>query len=111
MVAEYIPCPFPYFPIPYGCWCGITIPFPPLHEEPVDVFDAQCKSHDYCYEEVNAEQGCNLLDNYFWSYEWHLIKGEVLILELLQIVYFLRYYAKFSDCLLQKQCSVPKGHL
>ena len=55
MAVEYIPCSFPYFPIPYGCWCGITIPYPPAHEEPIDQFDAKCKTHDICYEESLAE--------------------------------------------------------
>ena len=55
MAIEYIDCPFPYFPIPYGCWCGVTIPFPPEHDEPIDTFDSLCKTHDYCYEDALAE--------------------------------------------------------
>ena len=47
MAYEYLPC---LFPIPYGCWCGITIPFP-AQNDPIDEYDALCKSHDYCYEE------------------------------------------------------------
>ena len=55
MAAQYMPCPFPYFPIPYGCWCGITIPFPSGHD-PIDTFDEKCKIHDYCYEDaINIE--------------------------------------------------------
>ena len=52
MAISYIPCSFPYFPIPYGCWCGITVPFPPNHDEPIDNFDEKCKVHDYCYEDA-----------------------------------------------------------
>ena len=47
MAYAYLPC---YFPIPYGCWCGITIPFP-AQNDPVDEYDALCKSHDFCYED------------------------------------------------------------
>ena len=55
MAIEYIPCGFPYFPIPYGCWCGITLPYPPAHEEPIDSFDAKCKTHDICYDQSQIE--------------------------------------------------------
>ena len=51
MAVQYMPCPSPYFPIPYGCWCGITIPFPARHD-PIDTFDEKCKIHDYCYEDA-----------------------------------------------------------
>ncbi len=44
MAAAYIPCDFPYFPIPYGCFCGITITLP-VHP-PVDAFDESCMIHD-----------------------------------------------------------------
>jgi hypothetical protein len=44
MAARYINCPFPYFPIPYGCYCGITI-VPPDHP-PIDEYDASCMVHD-----------------------------------------------------------------
>ena len=54
MAVHYIPCDFPVFPIPYGCWCGITVPFPAQHE-PIDYFDEQCKIHDYCYEDAIKE--------------------------------------------------------
>jgi hypothetical protein len=44
MTAAYVPCPIPYFPIPYGCYCGITITPPP--QPPIDVYDQECKDHD-----------------------------------------------------------------
>ena len=59
MAVHYIPCDFPVFPIPYGCWCGITVPFPAKHE-PIDIFDEQCKIHDYCYED--ALNAVNIFD-------------------------------------------------
>ena len=59
MAVHYIPCDFPVFPIPYGCWCGITVPFPAQHE-PIDIFDEQCKIHDYCYED--ALNAVNIFD-------------------------------------------------
>jgi len=76
MAIEYIPCPFPYFPIPYGCWCGVTVPYPPAHEEPIDSFDAKCKTHDICYDE-SLTQGCSLWDNYVWNYKWKIENGEI----------------------------------
>ncbi|XP_023342172.1 phospholipase A2 isoform X2 [Eurytemora carolleeae] len=77
MVAESIDCSFPYFPIPYGCWCGITIPYPPVHEEPVDEFDATCKVHDHCYDDA-VEYGCDWLDEYVWSYDWDFDENNVI---------------------------------
>jgi len=47
MTAAYVPCPFPYFPIPYGCYCGITITPPP--QPPIDIFDQECKDHDQVF--------------------------------------------------------------
>ena len=47
MAYAYLPC---LFPIPYGCWCGITIPFP-AQNDPIDEYDDLCKSHDFCYED------------------------------------------------------------
>eukprot|EP00093_Oithona_nana_P002043 02043.XXX_36226_37015_1 [CDS] Oithona nana genome sequencing. len=70
MAVSYIPCSFPYFPIPYGCWCGISVPFPPKHE-PIDNFDEKCKVHDYCYEDAYP-QGCDILDAYVWDYDWKI---------------------------------------
>ena len=35
--------------------CGITLPYPPAHEEPIDIFDAQCKTHDICYDQALIE--------------------------------------------------------
>ena len=51
--------------------CGITIPYPPLNEVPVDEFDAACKIHDHCYDDA-IESGCNWLDEYVWQYKWHM---------------------------------------
>ena len=77
MAAEHIPCDFPYFPLPYGCWCGITYPFPSPWK-PVDSFDATCKTHDFCYEDANSA-GCGVMDDYVWNYKWHNLEGEVSI--------------------------------
>ena len=70
MAADHIPCDFPYFPIPYGCWCGITLPWPCPYK-PVDDFDDLCKTHDYCYEEAEDSMGCSIWDEYLWLYKWH----------------------------------------
>ena len=44
-------CGFPYFAIPYGCWCGINVAPIPEIPDPVDDFDAACRDHDACYED------------------------------------------------------------
>ena len=68
MAISYIPCSFPYFPIPYGCWCGITVPFPPNHDEPIDNFDEKCKVHDYCYEDAIKEVNIFDFENFLKSH-------------------------------------------
>merc|ERR1711973_369959 len=70
MVVDIIPCQFPYFPIPYGCWCGFT-PNPPPDLPIVDGFDESCKIHDHCYDDAVAN-GCDWLDEYIWDYDWDL---------------------------------------
>ncbi len=67
MMWNVLPC---IFPIPYGCWCGITIPFP-APEDPIDEYDATCKTHDFCYED-GALLNCTSLDEYVWLYSWDL---------------------------------------
>ena len=67
-----LPC---WFPIPYGCWCGISIPFPPP-EDPIDEFDSSCKRHDYCYE-AGALLNCTSFDEYVWLYEWDLVDDKI----------------------------------
>ena len=74
MFREYIPCPFPYFPIPYGCFCGITINKP--DKPPIDEFDATCLVHDECYDEGIVE-GCSVFDEYVWNYDWEMKNGTV----------------------------------
>jgi hypothetical protein len=71
MGAYVLPC---MFPMPYGCWCGITIPFP-AEGDPVDKFDQICKEHDYCYERGPEE--CSFIDEYFWPYSWDLVDEKV----------------------------------
>ena len=75
MAATHIPCDFPYFPIPYGCWCGITLPWPSPYK-PIDDLDEACKSHDWCYEAA-ADEGCSIWDEYVFNYKWHDDNGEV----------------------------------
>eukprot|EP00088_Acartia_fossae_P003897 TRINITY_DN11674_c0_g1_i1.p1 TRINITY_DN11674_c0_g1~~TRINITY_DN11674_c0_g1_i1.p1 ORF type:complete len:150 (-),score=8.71 TRINITY_DN11674_c0_g1_i1:29-478(-) len=70
MVTQIIDCQFPYFPIPYGCWCGFT-PNPPEDLPTVDGFDESCKEHDFCYDDAVAN-GCDWLDEYVWNYDWDL---------------------------------------
>ena len=79
MVNKYMPCTIlgiGYFPIPYGCWCGITENWPPL-SEPIDQFDAACKVHDYCYNNATKELGCTEFDRYGRFYNWHDEDGTV----------------------------------
>ena len=75
MAATHIPCDFPYFPIPYGCWCGITLPWPSPYK-PIDDLDEACKSHDWCYEAA-ADEGCSIWDEYVFNYKWHDDNSEV----------------------------------
>ena len=73
MAKKIVPCPFPYMPVPYGCYCG---PMTKTNSDPVDDFDELCKRHDECYTEVE-QQGCkNLYDEYIAPYSWKLIGGE-----------------------------------
>ena len=74
MVATSLDCPFPYFPIPYGCWCGLG-PYQPNPHRPIDEFDAACKEHDLCYDEAVAS-GCDVFDEYFWNYSWSLTEDK-----------------------------------
>ena len=78
MAAEHIPCDYTWWHISYGCWCGITIPFPSPWK-PIDTFDAACKTHDYCYQDTqdNDTLDCDILDEYVWNYKWDTVDGEV----------------------------------
>ena len=76
MASQTLPCSFP---LPYGCWCGPTSPFPAPHP-PVDAFDAACRDHDYCYADAEAGEGqCGFLDEFVWLYQWDNVNGEVRI--------------------------------
>ena len=80
MAAQYMPCPFPYFPIPYGCWCGITIPWPARHD-PIDTFDEKCKIHDYCYEDaIHIEVSIIILININDNLKYIILKYCILII-------------------------------
>lgn len=67
MAASFIDCPNA-IPIKYGCWCGLTIPFPASHG-PVDYIDSLCKVHDYCYDDA-LKSGCSAMDEYVLPYQW-----------------------------------------
>ena len=70
MATAVSPCPFPYMPVPYGCYCGLTFGKPDY--DPVDDFDELCKHHDECYEEVE-QGGCkSAYDEYIAPYSWEL---------------------------------------
>lgn len=79
MLAKHVPCESPYFPIPYGCWCGITgnVTTPP---KPVDDFDAMCMAHDNCYEKANDDHNCTAIDDYIKLYKWDYLDGQVRLL-------------------------------
>ena len=70
MLKNYMPCAAPYFVFPYGCFCGLTRPWP-CPWKPIDQFDEICKVHDYCYEDANAKLGCTQWDDYVYTYKWH----------------------------------------
>ena len=76
MMAKITKCPFPYLPVPYGCWCGPTIPWPQT-EDPIDKVDALCKTHDYCYEDAEINLGCDILDEYILPYKWTFYENKV----------------------------------
>ena len=69
MAMHFIDCPNA-IPNKYGCWCGLTIPFPAPHE-PVDHIDGLCKVHDYCYADA-LKSGCTALDEYVLPYQWEV---------------------------------------
>ena len=69
MAMHFIDCPTA-IPNKYGCWCGLTIPFPASHD-PVDHIDGLCKVHDYCYDDA-LKSGCTALDEYVWPYQWEV---------------------------------------
>ena len=73
MAKKIVPCPFPYMPVPYGCYCG---PLTETDSDPVDDFDELCKRHDECYTEAE-QRGCkNAFDEYIAPYSWELIGSE-----------------------------------
>ena len=69
MAMHFIDCPTA-IPNKYGCWCGLTLPFPAPHE-PVDHIDGLCKVHDYCYADA-LKSGCTALDEYVLPYQWEV---------------------------------------
>lgn len=76
MAATHIPCSYPYFPIPYGCWCGPTRPWPSPFK-PIDEFDEICKSHDWCYQDA-IETKCLYWEVYLLNYKWHDENGKII---------------------------------
>ena len=75
MAKKVVPCPFPYMPVPYGCYCGITLGKP--NSGPIDDFDELCKRHDKCYARVE-QRGCrSTYDEYIAPYSWELIGNKV----------------------------------
>ena len=77
MAEVAIPCPPPYMPIPYGCYCGPTSGDPGV--DPVDDFDGLCKKHDGCYAKVEEDvEGCKgIVDEYLAPYKWKKKDGKV----------------------------------
>ena len=69
MASRVLNCTFPYFAIPYGCWCGINVVSADAIPEPVDDFDAACRDHDACYERV-ATKWAPHCDSTWTVYDW-----------------------------------------
>ncbi len=78
MAAQRLPCPFPYLPLPYGCYCGITLNSPGVG--PIDDIDALCQIHDNCYGKVEEDVAeCKgAINEYLAPYEWELKQSEVI---------------------------------
>lgn len=77
MAEAIVPCPAPFMPVPYGCYCGITLTDP--HRPPVDAFDGLCQRHDRCYGRVEKDiAGCKgAINEYLAPYNWNMEYGKV----------------------------------
>ena len=69
MGAEMIPCSYPWFPIPYGCFCGVELG-PEDQFKPMDEFDEACRIHDHCYDDALKIPGCEGEKEYIHDYKW-----------------------------------------
>ena len=84
MATKVIKCPLPVFPIPYGCWCGITLSKDP--GDPIDDFDAACMVHDQCYHKLKEDKKCsNTISAYATPFKWHVDKDNKVIVNVLKI--------------------------
>ena len=84
MATKVIKCPLPVFPIPYGCWCGITLSKDP--GDPIDDFDAACMVHDHCYDRLEEDKKCsNNINEYTANYKWHVDQDFKVIVNFLKI--------------------------
>ena len=97
MASKIIECPFPYFPIPYGCWCGLTPDG--TTADPIDNFDTLCKKHDQCYDE-GIKEGCNSLDEYLVPYKYTIKNKEVKRDQILKILLIINHIDIIVDYLL-----------
>jgi hypothetical protein len=106
MALRVLPCAFP---LPYGCWCGITIPFPPSGG-PIDKWDEMCKVHDYCYVDGQKDIGCNFIDVFIWPYAWDYVDGKVNTIVLaFQDLFVIPGF--MSACMFRIQHQVPEVFL
>ena len=64
---------FPYFPLKYGCHCGLG---GVGDAQPVDEFDALCKTHDVCYA---SDSDCDFFDLFIKPIEWYIDSNDQVI--------------------------------
>jgi len=76
MASSLINCSFPYFSLPYGCWCGINAVSIHRIPAPIDDFDSACRLHDICYDTVKGD-----CDWYLSAYSWQLIDDKIVCLD------------------------------
>ena len=62
--------------IKYGCFCGLTRPWPPASNQTMDDFDAICRDHDYCWDRVQKANYCAFTSTKTPSYAYHIRREE-----------------------------------
>lgn len=70
LVDSRLACGDDLFPLPYGCFCGPNLGSEVEDVDPVDEFDAHCKEHDQCYQDVIDDPGCKHFNVYFSAYNF-----------------------------------------
>jgi len=72
-------CPFSSYSklTNYGCFCGLTLDWPPKSNKTMDSFDEICFEHDWCY--TRAEKACSswpaLMVTFDYDFKEEMVKA------------------------------------